>query len=254
MPKTWPPWSGSPCGQRHRRGGLGSRTPSGCGKGAVGAPDSCGSQVHGIASGSSRRRGGGRGGGGRCDDRERDNVGVRGADTASALLFPEYLFKVGEYGAGAGERGESPQFAMRGFPTGGRGRQDGEGVCYATHADSVSVLCWACPASPTTQTPHTSALLHPQNRPQTTSRGPNGQSGAAIAAITPYALAHCCSGGRVTQACRPIGPAPAAALHGRRSCPRCPFAPYLPYGDTRVLCMVAQQVAQAASPGAATLC
>ena len=112
-------------------------------------------------------------------------------------------------------------------------------MCYATCADSLCVVCWACPASLMPQAPHTPALLHPQNRPQTTSRGPNGQSGAAIAAITPYALAHCCSGGRVTQACRPIGPAPAAALHGRRSCPRCPFAPYLPYVAKRVLCMVA---------------
>ena len=109
-------------------------------------------------------------------------------------------------------------------------------MCYATHAESLYVVCWAYPANPTPQTPRTPALLHPQNHPQTIARGPNGQSGAAIAIS---ARAHCCTGVHGTPARHPTGPAPTAALHGRRSCPRCPFAPYLPEGDKRVLFMVA---------------
>ena len=110
-------------------------------------------------------------------------------------------------------------------------------MCYAWHAESLYVVCWAYPANPTPQTPRTPALLHPQNHPQTIARGPNGQSGAAIAIS---ARAHCCTGVHGTPARHPTGPAPTAALHGRRNCPRCPFAPYLPEGDKRVLFMVAQ--------------
>ena len=95
------------------------------------------------------------------------------------------------------------------------------GMCYAWHAESLYVVCWAYPANPTPQTPRTPALLHPQNRPQTTARGPNGQSGAAIATS---ARAHCCTDVQGTPASHPTGPAPTAVLHGRRNCPRCPFA------------------------------
>ena len=92
-------------------------------------------------------------------------------------------------------------------------------VWCAGHAQPVS--CLRHPTIPRSCSPQ---MSEPPPKSQTTFRGPNGQRDCAIAAIGPSARAHCCSGGQVTQARRPIGPAPAAALQIVRADS---FAPYI---------------------------